>query len=101
MDTLLVKKKEMLKKKLSASERLAQPPPVKPLEGEGASLMFKKWTISQAIHLEKEGRDANNNAEMRNVNKYVNKVLRSEEDTAERVQELIKNTRRIKEASQK
>lgn len=62
--------------------------------------MFKKWTISQAIQLEKTTRDANNIAEIKAVNRYVHKVLKSEEDTAERIQSLIRNSRMIKEASQ-
>lgn len=48
--------------------------------------MFKKWTISQAIYMENEGRVAYNNAEAKTVNRYVNRVLKSQEDTAERVQ---------------
>lgn len=39
--------------------------------------MFKKWTISQAIQLEKSTRDANNITEIKAVNRYVNKVLKS------------------------
>jgi hypothetical protein len=86
----------MLKKKLTTSERNMPELGVKRLETEGASLMFKKWTISQAIQLEKSTRDANNITEIKAVNRYVNKVLKSEDDTAERVQELIKNTQKIK-----
>jgi hypothetical protein len=99
LSTLQSKKQELLRKKLSASERAVPVLPARQLESEGASLMFKKWTISQAIQMEKEGRDAQSIAEVKAVGRYVSKVLKSEEDTAERVQELIKNTRKIKEAS--
>lgn len=52
LHTLHVRKQELLKKKLSASERQVSHSVPKHLEGDGASLMFKKWTISQAIHME-------------------------------------------------
>jgi hypothetical protein len=53
LHTLHVRKQELLKKKLSSSERQVPQPVPKHLEGDGASFMFKKWTISQAINMEK------------------------------------------------
>lgn len=77
LNALQIKKRELMKHKLSTSQRNAPEPAQKELETEGASLMFKKWTISQAIQLEKSTRDANNTTEIKAVNRYVNKVLKS------------------------
>lgn len=56
MNTLKIKKAEILKRKLSISERHISPPKLVVNEeaiAEGMTKMFKKWSIGQSIAYEK------------------------------------------------
>jgi len=60
--------------------------------------MFKKWSINQNIAREKL--QANNKAhEFRHTNRDIKKLLYSEKDKAERIEQLIEASQKIKEVS--
>lgn len=59
--------------------------------------MFKKWSINQSIELEKKVDHAIKGSQTKIINRYIGKVLKTEEGMIERIDNLIINTQKIKQ----